>query len=117
MDNSIINHLDSKGFFAIKVDRPGSIQICANHSSGVGAWFYSKRSIASLSIYSTHWGWSDKEKGEIDIYKIWDWMKGEEIDYFDLPVKDEMGGLLEDKEVLWLFDAMWSQYINQLVTH
>ena len=109
--------LESKGFYDIKVDQPGSIQIAANHQLGVGVYFYSKHSVATLTVYDTPYNWTPDEFERVRLYDVTDFISGEEIDRFEYDLSTykggDMGGLLDDDKLLQVFLSLWYKYLYE----
>jgi hypothetical protein len=109
-----IDTLKDIGFLDIRLERPGSIQLIANHQSGVGIWFYAKHSIASLTIYNPCFATTKLGKTLHDVVNS---PENKEVDYLEHNLSDykgdDMGCLMEDSEIIELVNAMWNEHLQE----
>jgi hypothetical protein len=106
-----------RGFSDLKFDWSPP-RIFGNHESGVGFYFYSKHSIATLTIYDALWRWhhmaSSGAVDSIELSEVWDYMSGDPIEHCEYDLSGykggDMGALIDDEMLLKVFDTMWKEY-------
>ena len=91
------SYLESQGFDVNLCGGMCPFQIEGNHKSGISIYFRSRHTIASLEIYSEHYGFNTLPEDEALLWTG-------EFECWDEPD----AGYLDDAEAFYVFYSLWN---------